>query len=82
MVNEIAAKFETADGLIVGSPVYYGAAFVCARPSGASSSFDVLNNFFTNCGMPVVSSQNWENTVFYKCRKTGYGQISSEIKEP
>lgn len=108
MVNEIAAKFETADGLIVGSPVYYGApnasvqalmqrlfysthfdktmkigaSFVYARPSGASSSFDALNKFFTNCGMPVVSSQYWENTVFHKCRKTGYGQTFSEIKEP
>ncbi len=24
LVNEIAAKFETADGLVIGSPVYYG----------------------------------------------------------
>lgn len=88
MVNEVAAKFETADGIIVGSPVYYaapnasvqalmqrlfysthfdktmkvGAAFVCARRSGATSSFDVLNKFFTNCGMPVVSSQYWNNS--------------------
>lgn len=29
MVNEIAAKFETADGLVVGSPVYY------ASPNGS-----------------------------------------------
>lgn len=39
-----------------------GAAFVCARRSGATSSFDVLNKFFTNCGMPVVSSQYWNNS--------------------
>ena len=88
MVNEIAAKLVSADGMIVGSPVYYGApnasvqalmqrlfysthfdktmkvgaAFVCARRSGATSSFDVLNKFFTNCGMPVVSSQYWNNS--------------------
>ena len=24
LVNEVAAKFEKADGLVVGSPVYYG----------------------------------------------------------
>lgn len=24
LVNEVAPKFETADGLVVGSPVYYG----------------------------------------------------------
>ncbi|MCR5195066.1 MAG: flavodoxin family protein [Pseudobutyrivibrio sp.] len=33
MVNEIAAKFEAADGLVVGSPVYY------ASPNGAILSF-------------------------------------------
>ena len=26
IVNEIAVKFETADGLVIGSPVYYGSA--------------------------------------------------------
>ena len=26
VVNEVAAKFRTADGLVVGSPVYYGSA--------------------------------------------------------
>ena len=86
-VNELARKFEAADGLVVGSPVYYsapnatvqaflqrlfysshfdktmkvGAGFVCARRGGTTASFDVLNKFFTISGMPVVSSQYWNN---------------------
>lgn len=38
-----------------------GAGFVSARRSGATASFDVLNKYFTNCGMPVVSSNYWNN---------------------
>lgn len=38
MVNEVAAKFQKADGLVVGSPVYY------AGPSGTLISF--LNRLF------------------------------------
>ena len=86
-VNEFAAKFEKADGLVVGSPVYYsapnatvqaflqrlfyssrfdktmkvGAGFVCARRGGTTASFDVLNKFFTISGMPIASSQYWNN---------------------
>ena len=33
LVNEVASKFETADGLVVGSPVYY------ASPNGTLISF-------------------------------------------
>ena len=33
LVNEVAAKFEEADGLVVGSPVYYGS------PNGTILSF-------------------------------------------
>ena len=87
IVNEFAKKFEAADGLVVGSPVYYsapnatvqaflqrlfysshfdksmkvGAGFVCARRGGTTASFDVLNKFFTISGMPVASSQYWNN---------------------
>ena len=87
IVNETAKKFETADGIVVGSPVYYaapnatvqaflqrlfyssrfdktmkvGAGFVCARRGGTTASFDVLNKFFTISGMPVASSQYWNN---------------------
>ena len=87
IVNEIAEKFEEADGLIVASPVYYaspnatviacldrlfysthfdktmkvGAGVVVARRGGLSSSFDVLNKYFTICGMPVAPSQYWNS---------------------
>ena len=87
VVNEAATKFEAADGIVVGSPVYYsapnatvqaflqrlfysshfdktmkvGAGFVCARRGGTTASFDILNKFFTISGMPVASSQYWNN---------------------
>ena len=87
IVNEAAKKFEEADGLVVGSPVYYsapnatvqaflqrlfyssrfdktmkvGAGFVCARRAGTTASFDILNKFFTISGMPIASSQYWNN---------------------
>ncbi len=86
-VNEIAKKFEEADGLVLASPVYYasanatlmallarlfysthfdktmkvGASVVCARRGGCSATFDELNKFFTISGMPVASSQYWNN---------------------
>ena len=86
-VNEFAVQFREADGLVVGTPVYYsapnatvqaflqrlfystpfdktmkvGAGFVCARRGGTTASFDVLNKFFTISGMPVASSQYWNN---------------------
>ena len=86
-VNEVAEKFAKADGLVVGSPVYYasanatlvafldrlfyssarqfdktmkiGAAVVSARRGGNTATFDELNKYFTISGMPVVSSQYW-----------------------
>ena len=86
-VNEVAEKFKNADGLVVGSPVYYasanatliafldrlfyssarqfdkttkvGAAVVSARRGGNTATFDELNKYFTISGMPVVSSQYW-----------------------
>ena len=86
-VNEAAEKFANADGLVVGSPVYYasangtlisfldrlfyssarqfdktmkvGAAVVSARRGGNTATFDELNKYFTISGMPVVSSQYW-----------------------
>ncbi|MDR2910542.1 MAG: flavodoxin family protein [Bacteroidales bacterium] len=36
-----------------------GAAVVSARRTGCSSTFDVLNKYFTISGMPIVSSQYW-----------------------
>lgn len=87
IVNEVSEKFKTADGLIVGSPVYYaspngtllsfldrlffssgfdktmkvGASVAAARRGGTTATFDVLNKYFTISGMPVVSSQYWNN---------------------
>lgn len=40
-----------------------GAAVVTCRRGGNTSSFDVLNKYFTMTGMPVVSSQYW-NMVY------------------
>ncbi len=88
IVNEVAKKFENADGLVVGSPVYYaspngtlitflnrlfystsfsklmkvGASVVNCRRGGNTSSFDVLNKYFTISGMPVASSTYWNMT--------------------
>ena len=85
LVNEVAPKFEAADGLVIGSPVYYaspngtlisfldrlfysthfskhmkvGAAVVSCRRGGNTSSFDVLNKYFTISSMPVASSTYW-----------------------
>ena len=38
-----------------------GASVVCARRSGCTASFDVLNKYFTISGMPVASSRYWNN---------------------
>jgi multimeric flavodoxin WrbA len=38
-----------------------GAAVVAARRSGCTAAYDVLNKYFTLTGMPVVSSQYWNN---------------------
>lgn len=87
IVNELAMKFEEADGLVVGTPVYYaqpnatltalmtrlfystpfdksmkvGAAVCCARRSGTTAAFEVLNKFFTISNMPIVSGRYWNN---------------------
>lgn len=38
-----------------------GASIVSARREGATSSFDVLNKYFTISSMPIVSSTYWNN---------------------
>ncbi|MGE5612938.1 MAG: flavodoxin family protein [Bacillota bacterium] len=38
-----------------------GASIVCARRGGCSSTFDQLNKYFTNSGMPIASSQYWNS---------------------
>ncbi|MBQ2110614.1 MAG: flavodoxin family protein [Clostridia bacterium] len=85
LVNEVADKFREADGLVVGSPVYYaspngtlisfldrlfystsfskqmkvGAAVVSCRRGGNTASFDVLNKYFSISGMPIATSNYW-----------------------
>lgn len=87
VVQEIQARLEEFDGLVVGSPVYYsgptgqlvsflnrlfyategrmagkvGAAVVSCRRGGASATFEQLNQYFTICNMPIVSSQYWNS---------------------
>ena len=38
-----------------------GASVVAARRSGLSATFDELNKYFTITGMPIASSQYWNN---------------------
>jgi multimeric flavodoxin WrbA len=38
-----------------------GASVVCARRGGCSATFDELNKYFTNSGMPIASSQYWNS---------------------
>jgi len=38
-----------------------GASVVVARRGGTSATFDELNKYFTISGMPVASSQYWNN---------------------
>ena len=48
--------FYIAAGRMAGKPA---ACIVSCRRGGASASFDRLNKYFTISGMPVVSSQYW-----------------------
>ncbi len=65
IVNETAAKFEAADGLVVGSPVYYGS------PNGTLISF--LDRLFYSTpfskhmkvGAAVVSCRRGGNTASF-----------------
>ena len=65
LVNEVAPKFEEADGLVIGSPVYY------ASPNGTALSF--LDRLFYSAGYPkhmkvgaaVVSARRGGNTATF-----------------
>ena len=98
IVNEVAPKFENADGLVIGTPVYYaapnataeafmqrlfysthfdktmkvGASIVCARRGGCTSTFDVMNKFFSISGMPIATSQYWN--MIHGCAPEEAGQ--------
>ena len=64
-VNEVAAKFEAADGLIIGSPVYY------SSPNGTVLSF--MDRLFYSTGFEkhmkvgaaVVSARRGGNTATF-----------------
>ena len=49
-----------------------GASVVAARRGGLSSTFDELNKFFTISGMPVASSQYWNQV---------HGNTPEEVKK-
>ena len=65
LVNEVAAEFETAEGLVVGSPVYYGS------PNGTILSF--MDRLFYSTsfskhmkvGAAVVSCRRGGNTASF-----------------
>ena len=65
LVNEVAPKFEAADGLVVGSPVYY------ASPNGTILSFMDRLFYSTNfskhmkVGAAVVSCRRGGNTATF-----------------
>ena len=87
LYNTVRESMKDADGLVIGTPVYYaapngslcallnriffscseffeykpGAAVVVCRRGGASSTFDILNKYFTISNMPVVPSQYWNS---------------------
>lgn len=49
-----------------------GAGFAVARRGGATSSFDVLNKYFSISGMPIAGSQYWN---------IGYGTTPGSVLE-
>lgn len=49
-----------------------GAAVVSCRRGGASAAFDQLNKYFTISGMPIVSSQYWNQV---------HGNTPEEVKK-
>ena len=49
-----------------------GASVVTCRRGGNTASYDVLNKYFTMCGMPVASSQYWNRV---------YGGSAEEVKK-
>ena len=65
LVNEVAAKFETADGLVVGSPVYYGSPngtiLACMDRLFYSTPFSK----HLKVGAAVVSARRGGNTASF-----------------
>ncbi len=59
-VNEVAAKFEAADGLVIGSPVYFGS------PNGAAIAF--MDRLFYSTGF---SKHMKVGAAVVSCRRGG-----------
>ena len=55
-ISAFLDRLFTAGGSFEGK---VGAAIVSCRRGGASAAFDALNKYFTISGMPVASSQYW-----------------------
>ena len=55
-----------------GMKMKVGASFAIARRGGTSTTFDVLNKYFTISGMPIASGDYWNN---------GFGSKKGEILE-
>ena len=73
LVNEVAPKFEQADGLVIGSPVYY------ASPNGTALSF--MDRLFYSTrfskhmkvGAAVVSARRGGNTATFDVLNKYFG---------
>ena len=87
-VDAVAEKVKAADGLILGSPVWYASScglgdyffdLLFSRVGsfmklkfGASAAFDQLNKYFTISQMAVVSSNYWNQV---------HGNTPEEVKK-
>lgn len=56
ILSFVQRLFFCKEGVMAGK---LGASVVSCRRGGASAAFESLNQFFTICNMPVVSSQYW-----------------------
>ena len=74
-VNEIAQKFEEADGLVVGTPVYYGSANAILIAFLYSTFFDKTMNVGTSA---VVTRRGGVSSTYDEINK--FFAISYEKK--
>lgn len=58
LVSFLNRLFYATEGRMTGK---VGATVVSCRRGGASATFEQLNQYFTICNMPVVSSQYWNS---------------------
>ncbi len=70
VINEVAKKFEEADGLVIGSPVYY------AGPNGTLISF--LNRLFFSTSFPKRFKVG---AAVVSARRTGTGNTLDQLNK-